>query len=107
MYTLPQVVLDEIFNLEFKVSDQAIEYISDELDKFGCVISNSFDYDMSVIIMFYKQHDKSHPYLEGELRIDRIQRRFEICVKYGEETVLPAFGDWDLIIEYLVKVLEA
>jgi hypothetical protein len=106
MNILPRAVVDEIFNLEFRVSEQALEYVEGEFSRFGCVVSNHCDYDVAVMVYFNRPADAAHPRLEGELRIDRIERRFEIGVKYGDELIFPAYGDWNLVTKYLTKVLE-
>lgn len=107
MKMLPKPIIDEIFNLRYQVSDAAIDHICDELHRYGCVVDNHCNYDTSVILYFSRSADAVHPRLEGELRIDRIERQFDIAARYGEETILPASGDWSLVEEYLQKVLEA
>lgn len=99
--TLPQVVLDEIFDLRYKISEQAVEHLADQLDEFECVVVGYVDYDMSMVIAF-KRRD---PPAEGELRIDRTQGDFEISIKRGDEMFLPRRGSWAMVIEYLIKVL--
>jgi hypothetical protein len=106
MNTLPQAVAGDIFDLRYRVSDIAIEHLADELVKFGCIVSSTVNYDSAVVIYFSRADDDTHPYLDGELRIDRIEQHFAICVRYGDETILPAFGGWSLVEEYLNKLLE-
>ncbi len=105
MKTLPKPITDEMFNLTHHITDQVLEHLVDELGEFGCVIVSHDDFDSSMLIHFRREPDADHDLLEGELRIDRIMRRFEIVVKYGESVVFPAYGQWPLITEYLTKVL--
>jgi hypothetical protein len=102
---LSQVILNEIFNLEYQINDVCLQQLADELSYYQCVVRNYDNFDAAIIVYFYRQTDVEHPHLEGELRIDRITKQFTICVTYGEEIVLPAVGSWDLIIDYLTKVL--
>ena len=96
---MPPVILKEIFNLQHRVSDQAIDYISDELNIFRCVISEIEDNDLAVTINFGRSLN-GMPKVNGVIRIDRLSKRFEI-VGCCEGTMLPICGNWDVIIEYL------
>ncbi len=107
MHAIRDVILGEIFNLCYRVSDVAIEYLCDELEKCGCIVSHHDNFDSSVFLYFQRSADETHPVLEGELRVDRIYKRFEISAKYGNETIMPASGDWNLVMEYLQKILSA
>ena len=102
---LPQVILDEIFNLSCRISDVSLTHLYEELEKFGCVVTNSENYDASVIIYFKRAADDDHAALDGELRIDRIHRNFELAARYGEQTIFPVLGNWDLIVACLVELL--
>lgn len=96
---LSKAVLDEIFNVRFHVSDQAIDHISDELDKFRCTISHVEDNDLAVTIHFGRQMN-GMPSVEGKIRIDRITGSFEIVGICGGY-MMPIEGDWSTILEYL------
>ena len=94
---LSQAVLDEIFNVMYHVSEQALDHISDELDIFRCAISHIEDNDLAVTIYFGRQ---AMPSVEGEIRIDRITGKFEIVGVCGG-FMMPIEGDWPVIFEYL------
>ena len=96
---LSKAVLDEIFNVKYRVSDQALDHISDELDKFRCTVSHIEDNDHAVTIYFGREMN-GMPSVEGEIRIDRITGNFEIVGICGG-FMLPIEGDWSVIIEYL------
>ncbi len=98
MNILPRPILDEIFNLQFQISDIAIQHFVDELDDLGFVVTNYINHDAAVMLNF------SGEGMVGELRIDRIRRCFDIIVKCEGAVVLPASGDWNLVVEYLQKV---
>jgi hypothetical protein len=102
---LPRTITDEIFNLRYRVNDVALNHVYDELLKYGCLVTGTIDCDASIIIYFKRPNDATHPLLDGELRIDRIERTFEIAVKYGDTTVLPMLGAWELIDQYLNEVI--
>ena len=64
--------------------------------------TNISDYDTSIIIEFGKIGDFP---IEGELRIDRLNKQFEICAFSQGNTFLPAYGDWHIIEEYLNQLV--
>lgn len=99
MDMLSPAVLIEIFNVKYRVSEQALDHISDELDQFRCTISRVEDNDLAVTIYFGRNMN-GMPAVEGEIRIDRVNERFEI-VGVCEGFMLPAHGDWSVILEYL------
>lgn len=99
MVMLSQAVLDEIFNVRYRVSEQALDHISDELDQFRCTVSHVEDNDLAVTIYFGRNMN-GMPAVEGEIRIDRVNNQFEI-VGVCEGFMLPVTGDWSVILEYL------
>jgi len=96
---LSQVILKEIFTVKYRVSEQALDHISDELDQFRCVVSRIEDNDLAVTIYFFRNMN-GLPAVNGEIRIDRITRNFQI-VGTCEGLMLPVEGDWSVILEYL------
>lgn len=96
---LSSIVLNEIFNIKYRISDQAIDHISDELDKFRCVISRVDDNDLAITIYFDRRIDNL-PLVKGEIRIDRIMHDFGI-IGFCDGLMLPAKGDWSMILTYL------
>lgn len=92
---LPQIVADEIFNLQHHISDQALDHIADELHLFGCVIDKVIDNDLAITIYFNGPNN-----VEGEIRVDRLYKAFEIIGR-SSELIMPVCGDWNMIVEYL------
>jgi hypothetical protein len=101
---MPSIILDEIFNLQLRISEPAIEYISDQLDSFRCTISSVDDHDVAITIRFGRSMS-GLPDVEGEIRIDRFDKTFEV-VGYCDGTMLPIKGDWELVIEYLRQLTD-
>jgi len=99
---LSSVVLNEIFNIKYRISDQAIEHISDELDKFRCVISRVDDNDLAITICFDRCINNL-PIVEGEIRIDRVMNNFGI-IGSCDGLMLPINGDWSMILTYLEQL---
>ena len=93
---LPQPILDEFFNPQYLVSEQAKEYIAEELAKHGFTVQNIVDLDS--VVYYYSNIDHA----QLELRVDRVVKRFEICAKVDAVTILPTAGDWSVIEEYLL-----
>jgi hypothetical protein len=96
---LSPVILKEIFTIKYRVSDQALDHISDELDQFRCVVSHIEDNDMAVTIHFQRDLN-GLPAVKGEIRIDRMATNFQI-VGACEGFMLPVEGDWSVILAYL------
>ena len=101
-YMLPNQIIKELFTVKYKVSDIVVDHIIEELNRFNCIPTNISDYDTSIIIEFGKIGDFP---IEGELRIDRLNKQFEICAFSQGNTFLPAYGDWHIIEEYLNQLV--
>jgi hypothetical protein len=99
---LPNAIKKELFAIEYKINDIAIEYIIEELKKFNFEVSNILDCDASIIVDFEREINKT----KGELRIDRIEQCFEISARIGDATFLPISGGWSIIEEYLSQLSE-
>jgi len=97
------VIYDEIFNIEHKVSEVALDFIRDELDKYQIDIAHIIDYDHTIVIKFSKNLD-GLPIVYGEIRIDRIYKCFTIT-GYCQGFLLPAIGDWNDIEQYLYHLV--
>ena len=99
---LPNQIVKELFAIEYKVSDIVVDHVIEELNKFDCIPTSISDYDTSIIIEFGKIGDSP---MEGELRIDRLNKQFEICARFQGNTFLPAYGNWHIIEEYLNQLV--
>lgn len=96
---LSQVILNEIFNIRYRVSEQALDHISDELDRFRCMVSRVEDHDLAVTI-YFSRNMNGMPAVEGEIRIDRVTNTFWV-VGICDGLMMPVEGDWSVILEYL------
>jgi hypothetical protein len=97
------IIYRELFDLEYKVSRQAVDFILDEFDKYQIDAYDIIDYDHSVIIKFNRKLE-GLPLVRGELRVDRIQKKF-IISGYCDGYLLPARGNWDMVVDYLYKLI--
>ncbi len=102
MKVLSEIVLHEIFDLRHKPNDVVLGHLFESVEECGLTIKQHFDYDHAIVIVFHRPGD--HP-VAGEIRIDRIRQIFDVSIKVDEAVVLPASGDWDLVIEYLQKAM--
>jgi hypothetical protein len=89
---LPKTIQKEIFNLQFKISDMAVEFISDEFQKLNFHINRVIDNDLAVTF-----------YAEGqnctiEMRIDRLAQKFQLSASKDGYTYMPVVGNWDRIM---------
>lgn len=103
MHLLPQSILSDIFNTEYKLTDISIDYLIDELELHDVQVIDHDNYDCVVVIRFTNDKIK----LEGELRINRIMQHFDIIVRIDDIVFLPAIGDWNMVIEYLNKAISS
>lgn len=101
MRVLPGPVLSEIFDLRHKPSDVALGHLLDDLDDLELVVRSTNNYDHAIVVHFYRSGD--HP-IQGEIRIDRIRRTFDVSAMVDGAVVLPASGGWGLVLEYLQKL---
>lgn len=95
---LPSLVIKEIFNLQYKASDISLQHIADELESFGLTVKNVTNYDHAIV---YEFGTIVQPIIFGELRVDRIQKTFSIVATFGDATILPVNGDWQIIDKFL------
>lgn len=97
-------IYNEIFDMRYRINSTMLDFIKEELSMFDMDIFNICDYDHSIIIK-YGRHATNHLLaVEGELRIDRITKKFYIS-GYCDGYLLPATGGWDTIIDYLHKLI--
>lgn len=102
MKMLSEAVLHEIFDLRHKPNDVVLNHFFEDIEEYGLIVKQYFDYDHAIVIIFCRPGD--HP-IVGEIRVDRIRRVFDISIKVDGAVVLPASGDWGLVLEYLQKAL--
>ncbi len=102
MQELPMVVAHEIFDLRHKPNDIVLSHLFDDIENLGIQIRNHVDYDHAIVIVFHRPGD--HP-IHGEIRVDRIRRIFDVSAKIDGAVVLPASGEWELVLEYLQKLV--
>lgn len=98
---LPQIITDEFFNINAGVSDTAIEHIVDELSDYGYSVDHYSNYILAINFQFSNIHNT----IQGELRVNRIEKRFEISAVCGADTIFPVWGDW-LAIDKFLQMLQ-
>lgn len=99
MNTLPLVIDEEIFDLRHRVSDMALNHLTEDLDNLGLTVSGYEDMDHALILNVYQDDFKA------EIRVDRIRRCFDVQAIPAEGFCMPASGDWLVVIEYLEAAL--
>jgi len=92
---IPQVLLDELFNLSSINNDIIIDHICNIIEDYGYNITLINNHDLAITIIFNNINDKC------ELRIDRLACRFELSAKHYGHTYIPMTGDWELILQCL------
>lgn len=92
-------ILAELFNLECRLSDQILDHFCDELQKRLVTISHYQNDDVYATIYFTAK------LIEGELRIDRFKKRFELCAVFNGECIVPIFGSWPTVIKAIEELI--
>ena len=95
---LPDSISQVLFDIRYKLQDVDLEYICSAVEQLSYVISSIDNYDTSVVIKF------KDAVSNGELRVDRMAREFELTIQRDGYTYLPLRSDWDLVISNLRKV---
>lgn len=98
MNILAKSISDELFNLEHRANDIILNHLFDDVENQGFTISHYINYDHAIVIIFVDDNT------EGEIRVDRVRKIFDISATCNSITVMPISGDWDLILQYLQKL---
>lgn len=102
---LSRIVEEELFNIQYRVGDMVIAQISEEIEKFLLSVNRVENNDFALTFYFGRNETyKPLPVVEGELRIDRLGKMFEIIAKCNDWYVVPAYGDWVTVHDYLSEI---
>jgi hypothetical protein len=95
---LPNPIVVDLFDIEYKPSQSAIDYISDIIENHGFVVDNVNDYDIRIWFNFTLKKNN----LNGNLIVDRMKRSYEISAKTGDISYASlATKNFDLVEEWL------
>lgn len=94
---IPPHILTELFDIKYRPSDMSVEAIVEALTDLGYTTTSCNDCDLVLYL------DIIGDDAEGELRIDRLQRCFQLNIKSKSNSfvVLPIIGDWHTISDHL------
>lgn len=94
---IPSHIIQELFDIRYRPSDIAIESIIEGIADKGFSTSNCYDCDLFVYLDIHCED------VEGELRIDRLNKNFQLNIKSKTNSfvILPITGDWDTICKHL------
>ncbi len=91
---LPAELSKELFDIKSPVHDNILEFLSDELWRYGVVVTEITNCDMFIYFDFKKNG------IAGELVVDRFNHSFSVSAKIGDEFILPIEGEWNKIGEF-------
>ena len=77
---LPDPIVVDLFDIEYKASRVALDHLADVIDSKGFQVTKIDDFDIKIWITF------GSGMLEGTLIIDRMLRNFEIAASDDEVT---------------------
>lgn len=97
-----ELVFHEIFNILHLPSEMALNHLLERIEENGFLVKKIDNHDHAIVIEFCRPGDHQ---INGELRIDRIRRIFDIIAMVDGEVALPASGNWELVIEYLQNLV--
>ena len=94
---IPAHIINELFDIRYRPSDVAIDSIIEGLADKGFSTTSCSDCDLYVYL------DIICDDVEGELRIDRLNRDFQLNIKSKTNSfvILPITGNWDTICKHL------
>lgn len=78
-----------------------MDFICGKLEEFGFVVDEVQNLDVIVRITFKRKDDY------GELRIDRLGKFFDISAVINGETIFPASGSWELVMNFLLAAVQS
>jgi hypothetical protein len=99
MDTLPLVIDEEIFDLRHRISEMALNHLTEDLDGLGLTITGYEDMDHALILT------ASHNDFKTEIRVDRIRCCFDVQTTAPHGLFMPASGNWFAVMEYLQVTL--
>ena len=79
---LPKPIIVDLFDVEYRPSQVAIDHVADIIEGFGFSVSHINNYDIRVWFNFGMADSE----LDGKLIVDRMDRTFEIFAEAGEIT---------------------
>lgn len=97
MYMIPAHIIQELFDVRFRPSEIALDSIVDGLLDLGFSTTSYYNCDLFVYIDIICED------IEGELRIDRLHKNFQLNIKSKTNSfvILPITGSWDIICKHL------
>jgi len=101
--SLPEPIVVDLFDVEYKPSKVAIDHIGDIIDGFGFQVENIDDYDIRLWFDWRLAENKS---VKGRLIIDRMNRTFEITASNNEIIYTPLVTRNFRLVEKFLRLLE-
>lgn len=89
---LPEPIADELWSIQYHVSDVALDYLIEGFTTFGFQIVSLNDLD-SAIYLAFRLRD-----VLCELRVDRIAKSFTLNATGNVGTWIPVTGDWEVVL---------
>ena len=100
---LPNPIIADLFDVEFKPSRAAIDHVADIIESQGFRIASIDNFDIKIWLNF----GLSEGALDGALVIDRMDRAFEITAKdHGISYVALKTRKFEMIEEFLRLLME-
>jgi hypothetical protein len=95
---LPNPVIVDLFDIEYKPSRTAIDHIADVVESHGFSVNRIDNFDVRIWYRLLKEGTD----LSGDLIVDRMSRTFEISADCDDQKYAAlATKDFDLIEDYL------
>jgi hypothetical protein len=97
--SLPEPIIVDLFDIEYKPSQVAIDHVGDTIESYGFSVDSIDDYDIRLWFNWKLTEDRN---VGGKLIVDRMSRTFEITATSGDIVYTPLVTkDFDLIEEFL------
>jgi len=95
---LPDIIATELFDVNYQASDVSVGFVLEALEELSLCVATVHNSKNYILIEFYNER------VEGELKIHRTRKQFELCAKGKPPNVsilFPFTGDWDTVYSVL------
>ena len=101
---LPKPIIVDLFDIEYRPSNVAIDHIGDVIESFGFSVDSIDNYDIK--LWFNWKQLTENKAINGKLIIDRMNRIYEIAASSDNVIYTPLITkNFDLVEEFL-RLLE-
>lgn len=103
---LPAAVATELWDVARRPCDICLDYLYDDISAYGFAVLDVADRDLAITIRFGLK-ESLEGMVVGSVRIDRLERCFNVEAHGAAGQFLPAAGNWEDVRRYLDNLSRA